>query len=235
MAFSQNGYLASAVPKDFGGLNNDPVLGTSVSLAPGVRADEVGDLLRYVARRFHLEVEPLRQGWCWGYAYRAVRAGTSLSNHSSATAVDLNAPNHPLGQAGTFSKSQVAGIRRILASCTDGQGPLIRWGGDYSTRKDEMHFEVTGSAARVRAHMRFLSQPAAPVRPPPKHPAPVTEENEPMTLFKVGGSKYRAICGDRWIAVPEAVALALSKNGLKITAISEPDGDLLAGQLLTEG
>jgi len=72
---------------------------------------------------------------------------TQVSNHASATAIDLNALKHPRGVRNTFSKGQVAAIRRILASY-DG---VIRWGGDYSTTVDDMHFEINASKARVRA------------------------------------------------------------------------------------
>lgn len=40
---------------------------------PGGVAPYAAELLMYVARRFHNEVEPLRAGWCWCYAFRPVR------------------------------------------------------------------------------------------------------------------------------------------------------------------
>ncbi|MDV3221298.1 peptidoglycan-binding protein [Intrasporangium sp.] len=104
----------------------------------GVRTGQVHTILGYVARRMHNEVEALVDGWCWGHAYRPISGSTTLSNHSSGTAIDINAPRHPLGAAGTFSSTQVSRIRSILSYC-DG---VVRWGGDYSTRKDEMHFEI---------------------------------------------------------------------------------------------
>lgn len=138
---SQNGWSAKRrLP-----LDNRPVPGTSVRLVPGVRAGDVAVVLREVARRFHVEVEPLRSPGCWGHAYRVIRSGIRMSNHASGTAIDLNAPLHPLGRSGTFSGAQVAAIHRILA---DLQG-VVRWGGDYSGRKDEMHFEIVGSSAMV--------------------------------------------------------------------------------------
>jgi hypothetical protein len=138
MAVSQNGWPASPalplVPVSAGGVR--------VTTAPAA-----APLLGHVMSRFHASVEPLVAGWCWGFAYRDIRAASSLSNHSSGTAIDLNAPMHPLGKAGTFTPSQVAAIRVILAEC----GGLVRWGGDYSGRKDEMHFEVVGTAAQASA------------------------------------------------------------------------------------
>lgn len=146
MALSQNGWLASSSPSSFGGLYNGMVPGTTVKLAPGIRNGDVALVAFWFAAEFHRTVEPLIEGWCWGYAYRAVRAGNSLSNHSSATAWDLNAPRHPLGKAGTFSPTQVARIRELLAFLEG----AVRWGGNYSGRKDEMHFEVVTTEAGLR-------------------------------------------------------------------------------------
>lgn len=77
----------------------------------------------------------------WGYAYRPVRGyETTLSNHSSGTAMDLNATAHPLGKVGTWPAKQAARIRNRLRWAL--YGGAIRWGGDYHGRKDEMHFEI---------------------------------------------------------------------------------------------
>lgn len=121
------------------------VPGTTVKLPllPGDSAT----VLTYVAERFNATVEHLHPGWCWGYADRPIRASTVPSNHWSGTAIDLNAPSHPLGARGTFSAHQVAAIDAILAFC----GGAVRWGGHYSGRKDEMHFEINASRVAVTA------------------------------------------------------------------------------------
>lgn len=112
--------------------------------APG----DVNVILEYLAERFDSEVESVRQDWSWGWAFRAIRGQTSgFSNHASGTAIDLNAPAHPLGKAGTFSGRQREAIHTILHDL-DG---TVRWGGDYSGRKDEMHFEIDAGEAKVRA------------------------------------------------------------------------------------
>ncbi len=104
----------------------------------GVRRGDVSTILRYVASRFDAEVEALHNPGCWGWSYRVIRGGTSYSNHASATAIDCNAPRHPLGKAGTFSAAQMRTIHAILGVCEG----AVRWGGDYNGRKDEMHFEI---------------------------------------------------------------------------------------------
>ena len=73
-----------------------------------------------------------------------------LSNHSSATAIDLNATKHPLGSAGTFTTVQVALIQALCKKYG------IRWGGDYKGRKDEMHFEISLDEAKTAALIEKL-------------------------------------------------------------------------------
>lgn len=137
MAVSQNGYKA-----------NDRSLIVSISVPGGklaVRKGDVAVIMQYVAEQFHSTVEPLKWPGNWGYAERKIRGGSSLSNHASGTAIDLNAPKHYLGAVGTFTSSQVRAIRKILSACEG----TIRWGGDYRGRKDEMHFEINAGTAKV--------------------------------------------------------------------------------------
>jgi len=133
-ATSQNGWSAGSsavVPLD--------TLSVGAATFPaGVRRGDVHVVLGYLARRFDREVEALVRGWCWGHSYRVISGSTSLSNRSSGTAIDLNAPRHPLGKSGTFTATQRSHIHSILNSCNG----VVRWGGDYSGRKDEMHFEI---------------------------------------------------------------------------------------------
>ena len=150
MATSQNGYRAN----DRSLIASYKVPGGKISMRKG----DVATVLSYVANRFHSEVEPLKWPGNWGYAERKIRGGSSLSNHASGTAIDLNAPAHYLGARGTFSAKQVRAIRRILNDC----GGVIRWGGDYRGRKDEMHFEInagTAAVARVAKAIRAGRKP----------------------------------------------------------------------------
>lgn len=138
-ATSQNGWSA-----------NDRSVIASYQLPGGkvaLRKGDVSVLLLWCADRWHETVEPLVWPGIWGYAERTVRgSSTTLSNHASGTAIDLNAPRHPLGARGTFSPAQVAAIRSILAFCEG----TVRWGGDYASRADEMHLEINAGAAAVR-------------------------------------------------------------------------------------
>jgi hypothetical protein len=129
---SINGFLVSSDRGEIG-IRSYRVPGSHVTLP--VRA-EIAPLLVGFARDFHAHVQPLHAGWCWGYAFRPVRGGTTPSFHSAGLAIDLNAPTHPLGRRGTFKPDR----QRIIRQLASRYG--LRWGGDYRFRADEMHFEV---------------------------------------------------------------------------------------------
>ncbi len=167
------GFYASSSPSATG-IKTYRVPGTGTYLP--VKA-EVAPLLIGFAREFHLTVEPLRTGWCWGYAWRAIRGAFALSKHAPGIAIDLNAPRHPLGRRGTFTSAQVRQIRRL---CTK-YG--LKWGGDWS-RPDEMHFEITEQRAAALARVRRLQMPS-PNRPPQPPVAPPGHTHK-MPVFKKG-------------------------------------------------
>lgn len=153
MATSQNGYIANDQSR------------TQVWTIPGtkrtvrLRKGSPGELLTLIAARFHKEVEDIEAGIFddWGYAERPIRGSTTtLSNHASGTAIDLNATKHPLGVpiSRTFTPTQIARIRAIVKDF-DG---CIRWGGEWS-RPDGMHFEINASVEKCDATLKKLKTP----------------------------------------------------------------------------
>lgn len=156
MSNSQNGW-----PVDKSGANQDrnPIYG-SVKVPNGVLKGDVAVVLRYVAKRYHETVEPLRGGTCWGWFVKPIEGSASISNHASGTAIDLNADQHPMGVAAskTFSAKEIAACRAIVKAC-DG---AVRWGGDYSGRPDSMHWEVVGSKAATAALAKKIRAAVAP-------------------------------------------------------------------------
>jgi hypothetical protein len=107
----------------------------------------VGPLLAAFAAEFHKLIEPIDGGTLddWGYAFRMVRGSTDrLSCHSSGTAIDLNATKHPLGKVGTFPAEKVPMIRALAKKYG------LKWGGDFKSRPDDMHFEVEVSATKAK-------------------------------------------------------------------------------------
>jgi hypothetical protein len=166
MAKSQNGW---------------PVLTTAPSyklkwITGRVLPGDVATIFEHLGRRFNDEVEPINPAHSWGWANRNIAGSSSVSNHASATAVDFNAPKHPLGKANTFTQAQQATIRAILREL-DG---VVRWGGDYSGRKDDMHFEINANAAAV-AKVAAKLRGSAVVDPEP-NPAPAKENTKMKTL-----------------------------------------------------
>jgi len=132
---SYNGWPAS---KDQAEINVKPypVKGTNLKIRCAAGA---GELLAAFAAEFHELIEPIDEGGLddWGYCFRMVRGTTDkLSNHSSGTAIDLNATKHALGKVGTFPAEKVPMIRALAKKYG------LIWGGDYRNRKDEMHFEI---------------------------------------------------------------------------------------------
>lgn len=162
MPTSQNGYRAN----DRSVITTFTIPGTDrrVSLREGAP----GQLLVHWASWFNDHIEAVGTGQVddWGYAERTIRgSSTTLSNHASGTAIDLNATRHPLGKQGTFTAGQASRIRKELAKYEG----AIRWGGDYHGRKDEMHFEIMASPARCGQVLAKLTAPPSPARPDAPH------------------------------------------------------------------
>lgn len=139
MTDSQNGWPGLKGDSRF--LHIWHVPGESGMTTLRLRNGSAGFLLCHLALFFDDKVEALRGAILddWGYAYRPVRGFSTLSNHASGTAMDLDAVDHPLGVVGTFADGEVAALHKVLAKRYQG---TIRWGGDYRNRKDEMHFEL---------------------------------------------------------------------------------------------
>ena len=149
MLTSYNGWPASK-DQDEIGIKSYAVPGTLIKLRC---AEKVAPLLVGFAAEFHNLIEPLDVGALddWGYCYRMVRGTTDkLSNHSSGTAIDLNASRHPLGQVGTFEPGKVPMLRALAHKWG------MTWGGDYKNRKDEMHFEISIDAVKAAALIKKI-------------------------------------------------------------------------------
>ena len=111
-----------------------PISGTSVSLT--IRKGWYQRVAAYVARRWHLEVEPLAKGQCWGYDYRPARAGGGAwSSHSTGYAIDLNSDSAGAQLWGDARLKASHAQMRAMADIKNDTGLLWggpRWaGGDY--------------------------------------------------------------------------------------------------------
>ena len=149
MKKSQNGWPASPDQKEIG-IKEFKIKNTDRKMR---LQKDAGVILAAFAAEFHAQVEPIDEGVFddWAYAYREVRGSDSdLSNHSSGTAIDLNATKHPLHAENTFTKQQAAKIRELCKKYG------LRWGGDYSKRKDEMHFEIIETPDEVNERIKNM-------------------------------------------------------------------------------
>jgi hypothetical protein len=146
---SQNGWVASEDQNAIG-IKSFKVPGTKIRLRC---AKKVAPLLVTFAAEFHTNIERIHVGKLddWGYAFRNVKGSTDkLSNHASGTAIDLNATDHPLGHAGTFTQMQTVMIQALCKKYG------LQWGGNWQ-RPDEMHFEVSVNEAQCAALIEKLN------------------------------------------------------------------------------
>lgn len=101
------------------------------------------DLAVWLDRDIEASITP----GCWGHHVKKIEGSSSYSNHSSGTAFDYNAPNHPMGSRNTYPAAKRDKIRARLKGRYAG---VIRWGGDYTNRPDDMHFEIDDDRAAVK-------------------------------------------------------------------------------------
>ena len=146
---SPNGWPASEDRQAIG-IQSFVIPGTKLKIAC---VKDVALILVAFCKEFHELVEPIDQGQLddWGYAFRMTRGSDKvLSNHSSGTAVDLNALKHPLGKSNTFNKEQCNIITLLITKYG------LAWGGHYKKRKDEMHFEIKLDKEQVKQKIKQL-------------------------------------------------------------------------------
>lgn len=146
---SPNGWPASEDRKALC-IETFTVPGTKIRFAC---AKAVAPLLVNFAKEFNESVEPIDVGQLddWGFAFRMTRGSEKiLSNHSSGTAIDLNAIKHPLGKSNTFTREQSNMIILLITKYG------LAWGGNYKKRKDEMHFEIALDYNKVKGKIKEL-------------------------------------------------------------------------------
>ncbi|MFE0171110.1 hypothetical protein ACFWZ2_02240 [Streptomyces sp. NPDC059002] len=107
--------------------------GRSVRLAPG----DAAVLLLHVARRFHYEIDQLREDDVRGHTTSRHIVERYESNHLSGTALSVRADAYPVGVKGGLYPHELVVVRDIVAEL-DG---AVAWGGDFATPK-ESHFEI---------------------------------------------------------------------------------------------
>jgi hypothetical protein len=122
-----------------------------------MRNGSAGFLLAYFALWYSEKIERVFGHVLddWGYANRPIRDGVATSNHASGTAMDLNAMQHPLGKVRTGIFSRRTKVDAVHEKLRKMHG-VIRWGGDYHNRKDEMHYEIVQNITSCEREAKWL-------------------------------------------------------------------------------
>jgi len=176
MPNSQNGW--PIVPRS--AVDEAPLI-RNVRVPNGVLKGDVAIVFRWLAEQYDRRVERLKPGECWGWFVKVIEGSTTPSNHGSATAVDFNAPDNPMGQ-GTTKRSMTSAQIATCHEIERESGGVLAWGGDWS-RNDPMHWEIRGSRAAVRAFAAKITQ-ATPV--PPRKVTMLTLDAVKLPVLKQG-------------------------------------------------
>ncbi|MEU4827648.1 M15 family metallopeptidase [Actinomadura sp. NPDC023710] len=133
---SVNGWTMEKTTDAGGAVWTKTVPGSDISVA--LRIGDVATVLTHVIRRYHYEIDTLKNGEVIGFRAPRLRLPHRWeSNHASGTAVDIRPGWYPAGAKGGFFPQQLVTIRDILADCEG----VVTWGGDFAT-PDEAHFQV---------------------------------------------------------------------------------------------
>jgi peptidoglycan hydrolase-like protein with peptidoglycan-binding domain len=135
--YSENGWPMI----DSGTLDFSPIPDLNWKL--GVHIGVPNTLLKALIVRLHREVEPcdIRQTGCF-----TVTNSMRNSNHNSGTAIDYNWNKHQFHAWGTWGANR-AKVDKII---TDFRG-TIEFGGNWTSPRDEMHFELAFGPAHKGA------------------------------------------------------------------------------------
>ncbi|HNE38229.1 MAG TPA: M15 family metallopeptidase [Microthrixaceae bacterium] len=117
----------------------------------------------------------------WGYACRPIRGYQKPSNHSWGLAIDINAPANPMLHGVPGWKALHTSGRTDMPEWMPALWKLygFRWGGDYRSRQDAMHYEFMGTPADAARYIAKIQAP--PVKPawkPPAYPGHVLKVGE---------------------------------------------------------
>jgi hypothetical protein len=144
-------------------------------LEPRVAPLFKGFLEEIVARGYSLDEGILDD---WSYAERPIRGSHVPSEHSRGTAIDINAVHNPMGST---LRTDMPWWVPVVAKKWG-----LRWGGDYTTRKDAMHFEYVGLARDIPAILAAnTSHRPAPVNAPDEDGITPVDSKEAVSFLQV--------------------------------------------------
>ena len=149
-----------------------------------------------------------------GYVKRYISGTRIWSNHSWALAVDFNAATNPYKHGPLVTDFIPESIRPLARKL------MLSWGGDWSGKKDAMHFEFIGSRADAARISREITIGLVNVTPPgidPNSPL-VRRGDKGMRVTEVQGILGIDNDGDFGPATEAAVQAFQQRNKL------DPDG-----------
>jgi hypothetical protein len=226
MAFSQNRYSAndrSVIVKY--------AIGQTKSV--NLRKGSTGALLAHMANWFDANIRDIDPGQLdeWGYAERLIRGGVETSNHASGTAVDVDATKWPLGSEPSkyLTAAEIARIRehlKVYEGC-------IRWGGDYTGRKDPMHFEINRDQATCdRVWAKLQSQgddmPISNEDADLLWRKPALEYGVPPIIWLKDARNDTAVIRSTLVALDKDLRLDLAKKQKQLDESAQREAALLA-------
>jgi peptidoglycan hydrolase-like protein with peptidoglycan-binding domain len=98
------------------------------------------------------------------YNCRKITNGTGFSLHAYGIAADINARTNPFGKK-LITDMPFAMVTAVKGIRTKGGDPVFRWGGDYRSVKDAMHYEVIASPDEMGAGIDWDTVVAEPPDP----------------------------------------------------------------------
>jgi hypothetical protein len=113
----------------------------------------------------------------WSFLCRPIRGSETPSEHSRGTAIDINAVHNPMGST---LRTDMPWWVPVVAKKWG-----LRWGGDYTTRKDAMHFEFIGTIAEARAIAARNHNRPAPANAPDTDGITPTDSVEAIKFLQV--------------------------------------------------
>ncbi len=117
-----------------------------------------------------------RRGDTGAYNCRAITGGTQFSLHAYGIAADINWNSNPYRADNKLvTDMPPAMVAAIKAIRTSGGAVVFRWGGDYKSVKDAMHFEVVASRTEMGSGIDWDSVRSIPPDPNDPRTWPVVQ------------------------------------------------------------
>lgn len=96
---------------------------------------------------------------CGAFVCRRITGGTGYSLHAYLIAIDINWQANPYTKGQLVTDMPAGMVREITALRTNSGAPVWGWGGNYSSIKDAMHYEIVCSPADLATGIKGATAP----------------------------------------------------------------------------